>query len=69
MHAIERSLGYEFADPSLLDLALTHRSWVEERHPGGAAPAHLSQPWSFSATPSRNHPALATEYGPADGPR
>lgn len=26
-----------------MDLALTHRTWVEERHPGGAAPGHLSQ--------------------------
>lgn len=28
--ALEASLGYTFADPSLLDLSLTHRSWLGE---------------------------------------
>lgn len=40
---IEKALGYTFQDRALLALALTHRSWVEEQHPGGAAPSHLSQ--------------------------
>ena len=40
---LQSRLGHTFADPALLDLALTHRTWVEERHPGGNAPAHLSQ--------------------------
>lgn len=40
---LQQTLGYRFTDPALLDLALTHRSWVEERYPGGNAPAHESQ--------------------------
>lgn len=40
---IEGTLGYRFSDRGLLVLALTHRTWIEERHPGGGAPGHLSQ--------------------------
>lgn len=40
---LQLRLGHTFSDPTLLELALTHRTWVEERHPGGHAPAHLSQ--------------------------
>ena len=43
LHQLQADLGYTFTDRSLLERALTHRSWIEERHPGGAAPAHLSQ--------------------------
>lgn len=43
MHPVEEALAYRFNDSALLELALTHRSWVEERHPGGAAPGYLSQ--------------------------
>ena len=43
LRQLEADIGYTFNDPRLLKLALTHRSWIEERHPGGAAPAHLSQ--------------------------
>ena len=43
MTALELALGYTFKEPTLLELALSHRTWVEEQHPGGHAPAHLSQ--------------------------
>jgi len=39
---IEAALGHQFRDGDLLRLALTHRTWVEERYPGGNAPDHLS---------------------------
>jgi ribonuclease-3 len=31
----ERSLGYRFSDPGLLEAALTHRSWTSEQEVGG----------------------------------
>ncbi len=34
MNELERSLGYEFKDPSLLEHALTHSSWSNERGGG-----------------------------------
>lgn len=40
---LQDALGHHFGDPALLQLALTHRSWIEERYPGGNAPSHLSQ--------------------------
>lgn len=40
---LEATLGHRFTDRTLLETALTHRSWIEERYPGGHAPAHLSQ--------------------------
>lgn len=40
---LEARLGYTFSDRDLLRRALTHRSWVEERSPGGKAPSHQSQ--------------------------
>jgi dsRNA-specific ribonuclease len=43
LSALEGRLGYVFTDRSLLERALCHRSWVEERYPGGKAPAHESQ--------------------------
>lgn len=36
-------LSYRFQDDGLLLTALTHRSFVEERHPGGNAPLHQAQ--------------------------
>lgn len=36
--ALSGSIGYEFDDPGLLELALRHRSWVSEHeHPGALA--------------------------------
>lgn len=40
---LEERLGYHFRDRAHLIRALTHRTWVEERVPGGRAPAHESQ--------------------------
>lgn len=40
---LEAALGYRFRSPQLLLQALTHRSWLEEHHPSGHAPAHASQ--------------------------
>ncbi len=36
--ALERELGYTFADPGLLERALTHRSALGQRGPAGEAP-------------------------------
>lgn len=43
LEQVELRIGYRFRDRRLLQQALTHRSWVEERYPGGAAPSHESQ--------------------------
>lgn len=43
LEPLQQSLGYRFSNPELLLTALTHRSYVEERHPGGKAPLHLAQ--------------------------
>jgi ribonuclease-3 len=40
---LQERLGYRFKDPELLRRALSHRSWIEERAPGGRAPAHQNQ--------------------------
>ena len=40
--ALERELGYTFADPALLERALTHRSALGQRGPEGEAPAGRS---------------------------
>lgn len=40
---LQKRLGYRFKNPALLQRALSHRSWVEERAPSGRAPAHESQ--------------------------
>ncbi|MFH1468339.1 MAG: ribonuclease III domain-containing protein [Pseudomonadota bacterium] len=39
---LEAALGHRFRDPALLQLALTHRTWVEEQYPGGKTTDHLS---------------------------
>jgi ribonuclease-3 len=38
MTDLQAALGHSFANPALLEEALTHRSFIEERHPGGNAP-------------------------------
>lgn len=43
LNDLQTRLGVRFIDDALLLQALTHRSWVEEKFPGGRAPAHLSQ--------------------------
>ena len=43
LNDLQARLGVTFRDEALLLQALTHRSWIEERFPGGRAPAHLSQ--------------------------
>ena len=43
LSALQARLGVTFRDEELLLQALTHRTWVEEKFPGGRAPAHLSQ--------------------------
>lgn len=43
LSALQARLGVTFRDDALLRQALTHRTWVEEKFPGGSAPAHLSQ--------------------------
>lgn len=41
--ALEARIGYTFKDRATLRQALTHRSWLEERHPGGAGLDQASQ--------------------------
>ena len=40
---LQARLGVTFHNEALLLQALTHRSWIEEKFPGGRAPAYLSQ--------------------------
>ena len=42
LESIQERLGYRFQNVALLRRAMTHRTWIEEQHPGGHAPAHLS---------------------------
>lgn len=41
--ALQTALGYAFQRPEPLVRALTHPSFIEERHPGGKAPRHEAQ--------------------------
>ena len=43
LNDLQARLGVTFHNKELLLQALTHRSWIEEKFPGGRAPAHLSQ--------------------------
>lgn len=43
INSLQIRLGIPPYSPTALSTALTHRTWVEEAYPGGAAPAHLSQ--------------------------
>jgi dsRNA-specific ribonuclease len=40
---LQTALGYTFRRPEPLVRALTHPSFIEERHPGGKAPKHEAQ--------------------------
>lgn len=43
LEPLQGAIRYTFTNSELLLQALTHRSWIEERYPGGRAPGHLSQ--------------------------
>lgn len=40
---IETAIAYHFSNPDLLLQALTHRTWIEERYPGGASHQHMHE--------------------------
>ncbi len=43
LEPLQHRLGYTFANSELLLTALTHRSFIEEQHPGGQAPLYRAQ--------------------------